>query len=167
MLSARGHMASLVTFSHEALAKRAPNVAFVHNFPGPVNSGIGRGATSPAMLLLRAIFTVIGPFINMSNLEAGDRHLFLATSARYASSTGTGEDAHSDGVPLADELRIARGSIGQDGSGVYTVDQLGESAGANVEETITRLRGEGVVEKFWKHTEDVYERITGLPMGID
>jgi hypothetical protein len=42
MLSQRGHTSSLVTLSLEALAKKAPDVSFIHDFPGPVKSGIGR-----------------------------------------------------------------------------------------------------------------------------
>jgi len=159
MLSARGHVSSLITFSLEALAKKAPGVAFIHNFPGPVKSGIGRGANDIVMSVMKAIFWVIGPLVNMPVTESGERHLFLATSARYPA--GKNGDAAS-GVPLADGVAVARGTGGTNGSGVYSVDQYGDSAGPKVKELLAKLRKEGVVEKVWKHTEGEFKRITGL-----
>ena len=157
MLSARGHATSLVTLSLEALAKKAPDVTFIHDFPGPVKSGITRGTKGAAMLGLKAVFTIIGPLVNMDNQECGERHLFLATSARYPA----GEDK-TPGVPLAGGVAVARGTNGKIGSGVYTVDQYGESAGPQVEELLAKFRTEGLVEKVWEHTEEEFKRITGL-----
>lgn len=155
-LSARGHAASLVTLAHEALAKKAPGVSFVHDFPGPVKSGIGRGATG-VMLILKAIFTIIGPLVNIPIQESGERHLFFATSARYPASTG-GDTA----VGVRGGAAVARGTNGETGSGVYSIDQNGESAGPKVEEVLAKMRKEGVAEKLWKHTEEEYTRITGV-----
>ena len=39
-LAARGHAASLVTLGLEGLAKQAPDVSFIHGFPGAVKSNI-------------------------------------------------------------------------------------------------------------------------------
>jgi hypothetical protein len=157
ILSARGHAASLVTMSHEALAKRAPDVSFVHDFPGPVKSGIGRGATGAVMFIMKAVFTVLGPLFYIPNEESGERHLFFATSAMYPAGTG-GEKA--PGVPGG--VAVARGTNGEIGGGVYSINQNGESAGPKVEELLAKMRKEGVVEKLWKHTEGEYKRITGL-----
>ena len=158
-LSLRGHVSSLVTLSLEALAKKAPDVSFVHDFPGPVKSGIGRGVKGAAMLILVAVFKIIGPFIYMPNQESGERHLFFATSARYPAGKG-GDEA--SGVPLAGGVAVARGTSGESGSGVYSVDQYGESAGPPVEELLAKFRKEGMVEKVWEQMEEEYERITGL-----
>ena len=158
MLSARGHATSLVTLSLEALARKAPDVAFIHNFPGPVKSGIGRGAKGAAMFVLKAVFAFIGPMVNMDNQECGERHLFLATSARYPAGMS---EATASGVPVAGGVTVSRGTSGESGSGVYTVDSHGESAGADVEQLLAKFRKEGVVEKVWEHTEEEFERITG------
>jgi len=159
MLSARGHAASLVTLSLEALAKKAPDVSFIHAFPGPVKSGIARGTTGAVWFVIKAVFKVVGPLVYIPNQESGERHLFLATSARYP--PGTGEDAAA-GVPLAGEVAVARGTSGKVGSGVYSIDWDGESAGPKVEVLLAKFRKEGLVEKVWEHTEEEFRRITGL-----
>lgn len=63
---------------------------------------------------------------------------------------------------MAGEVAVARGTNGQTGSGVYSVDLAGESSGPKVEKLLAGLREEGVAEKFWKHTEEEFMRITGL-----
>lgn len=83
-LSARGHASSLVTLSLEALGKKAPNVTFIHDFPGPVKSNFLRGGQGAAIFALNAVFKLVSPMMSWySNQECGERHLFLATSARY------------------------------------------------------------------------------------
>jgi hypothetical protein len=111
------------------------------------------------MFMLKAVFMVIGPLIYIPNQESGERHLFLATSARYPARTGGNT---VPGVPLAGGVAVARGTDGKSGSGVYSVDWDGESAGPKVEELLAKFRKEGMVEKVWKHTEEEYKRITGL-----
>lgn len=52
----RDHTASLITLSMEAIAQRAPDVAFVHDEPGPVHSGIGhdyKGCAVAATLIVQ------------------------------------------------------------------------------------------------------------------
>jgi hypothetical protein len=145
--------------SLEALAKKAPDVSFIHDFPGPVKSGIARGTKGAAMSILKVVFMVIGPLIYIPNQESGERHLFLATSARYPAGT-VGDTA--PGVPLAGGVAVARGTSGKSGSGVYSIDWDGESAGPKVEELLAKFRKEGMVEKVWKHVEEEFKRITGL-----
>lgn len=83
-LSARGHASSLVTISLEALANKAPDVTFIHNFPGPVKSNLLRGGQGVAIFVLNIAFKAIAPMMTWySNQECGERHLFLLTSARY------------------------------------------------------------------------------------
>ena len=161
-LSQRGHAASLVTLSLEGLAKKAPEVTFIHNFPGAVKTDLSKDLKKGVMTsVLKAAFMVIGPFIYIPNQECGERHLFLATSAKYPA--GTGKDA--SGVPLAGEVSVARGTSGEIGTGVYTVGSDGESAGPKVMKLLVKSRKEGVVEKIWKHTEDEFKRITGTVMA--
>ena len=83
-LSARGHASSLVTLSLEALAKKAPDVTFIHNFPGPVKTNFLRGGQGAAVFIMNGLFKLVSPFMNFYSIEeCGERHLFLATSARY------------------------------------------------------------------------------------
>ncbi len=156
----RGHASSIVTLSLETLAQKAPDVSFIHNFPGPVRSGISRGTKGVLMFIFMNMYKIIAPmFFYIPTVEAGERHVFLATSARYPAA-GTSGDVAS-GVPLADGVAVARGTNSETGSGIYSVDQEGESAGPKVEELLANFRKEGMVERVWKHIEDEFMRITG------
>ncbi|MCJ1350626.1 MAG: hypothetical protein MMC33_000607 [Icmadophila ericetorum] len=155
----RGHAASLVTLSHEALAQKAPDVSLIHDFPGQVKPGITRGTTGAFWFVIRALFKIIGPLVNIPEEESGARHLFLATSARYPAGANRENTA---GVPLADEVKVSRGAGGDTGSGCYVIDQYGESAESKVEELLAKMRKDGMVEKVWGHTEAEFLRITGL-----
>jgi hypothetical protein len=107
LMSRRGHASSLVTLSLEALAKKAPDVSFIHNFPGPVRSGIARGTEGALMFIVKVAFKILGPMVYIPTVEVGERHVFLATSAKYPA--GTSGDAAS-GVPLAGGVTAARGT---------------------------------------------------------
>ena len=138
-----GHTASIVDLDLEAHHKAAPEVSFVHNFPGAVESGIARGSIGPLMRVLKTIFAMLGPLVHIPLEEAGDRHLFFGTSARFsAGSTDT-----TAGVPLIDGLDLAEGTDGQVGSGVYAVDASGESVGQKIMRLLAQLRSQGMVEQ--------------------
>lgn len=159
MFAARGHLASLVTLSLEAIAKKAPDVSFIHDFPGSVRSGLGKDFTGFAIFLLKMVLKIIGPFIYIPTAESGERHVFLATSARYsAGGDGSGDGS---GVPLDDGVAVARGIDGIQGSGVYSVDWKGESASPKVESLLDGYRKKGMEDKVWKYIEGDYLRITG------
>jgi hypothetical protein len=156
----RGHGGSIVTLIHAHFAQQAPTVSFIHDFPGAVKSGIARGTTG----LLSGILTVIkllGPLVNIPEQESGERHLFFATSARFPAKDGV-----EKAVPLGEGVGIARGVDGVAGSGVYSADQVNESAGPAVEVLLERLRKEGLVEKIWGIIEDDYERIASFQSSM-
>lgn len=98
------------------------------------------------------MMAVAGFFLEMPIQQSGDRHLFLATSARYPGKEG------GKGVEFVDG--VARGTDGRVGSGVYSVNQLGESSGPKVERLLAEFRKNGVADKVWKNMEDEWERIT-------
>ena len=82
-LSARGHASSLVTLSLEALAQKATDVTFIHNFPGPFKSNLFRSGQGAVLSAMSVAFKLISPMYTWySSQECGERHLFLATSAR-------------------------------------------------------------------------------------
>ncbi|TKA81526.1 hypothetical protein B0A55_02982 [Friedmanniomyces simplex] len=143
LMAKQGHMASVTTLALEAHHRSAPEVSFVHNFPGSVKSGIDRGSIGPLMRTLKTIFIVLAPLVNIPLEEAGDRHLFLCTSARFSA----GSQDKAAGVPLADGLALARSSDGQSGSGVYSIDAYGASAKPKVERLLAKLRGEDMVQR--------------------
>lgn len=89
--------------------------------------------------------------------ESGERHLYLATSARFPPVRGG-----SAAVRLGDGVGIAVGTTGEIGSGVYSVGRDCESASHAVRELLAGLREKGMVEEVWRHTEGEFKRITEL-----
>ncbi|THX78773.1 hypothetical protein D6D04_05548 [Aureobasidium pullulans] len=145
LMANRDHAASITTLSLESHHKDNPNVSFVHNFPGVIKSGITRGTSGVVLTALKAVVRIFGSLFYMPAEEAGDRHVFLSTSARYSA----GEKDEAAGVPLsvAPDLSFARGTDGKLASGVYSINASGESAGEKVEEALASLRGRGMTEK--------------------
>jgi len=147
----RGHMGTLVTLTLEASAATAePNkISFIHGNPGLVRTPYQdkmRGAFGVFARSIVWIKKITGTDIPLE--ESGERHLFLLTSARYAPG----------GVPTPDG-DLAIGTDGIKGSGVYSLDKDGESAGEKVISTLGKYRKEGMVEKVWAHVQGEYERI--------
>ncbi|KAF8909245.1 hypothetical protein CPB84DRAFT_1813000 [Gymnopilus junonius] len=135
----RGHIASVVTLSLETLAKRAPEVTFIHEYPGTVKTGIGRELRG-FLSVMKIVLSIIGPWVYIPHEESAERHLFLATSAKYPPRAGTVPD---------------------DGSGVPgTTGEAGMDSGVEVKKVLMQLREEGYVEKVWEHTEEEFKRIT-------
>ena len=143
------------------MAKKAPDVTFIHGFPGAVKSGIARDLKGAPGVIVRTVFGVLGTFVYVPNLECGERHLFLATSAKYPPASA-GETAAASMVPLGDGISVARGTDGKVGSGVYSIEQNLESAGPKVEALLAEFRKEGLVEEVWKRTTEEFRRITGV-----
>ncbi|KAG2182731.1 hypothetical protein INT44_005711 [Umbelopsis vinacea] len=160
LLTARGHASSMNTLSLEAIAKMAPEVSFVHDYPGAVKTNLMRIKNRILNFVAEGIMAIVGPFIFISNEECGDRHVYFATSARYG-PLGQSEEVAS-GVPLSDGALPARGTNGEIGSGIYSLHWDGESSGPKIVELLGKLRSEGNVEQLWKHTEDEFKRITGV-----
>jgi hypothetical protein len=145
LMANRDHAASITTLSLESHHKENPNVSFVHNFPGVVKSGITRGTSGPVLTALKAVVRVFGSLFYMPADEAGDRHVFLATSARYSASSS--DPAAGVPVSVVDGLSLARGTDGKPGSGVYSIDASSESASPKVEVALASLRSRGMIEK--------------------
>lgn len=158
LMKARGHGSSLVTLSMESYAARAPTVTFIHNYPGAVKTGIDRGMTGPMMTVAKWGFKILMPFMAVPRQETGERHLFLATSARWPAKE---TEKSTAGVVLEGDVGIAVGSDGKKGSGSYSVDENGESAGPEVLKVLAKCRADGEKEKLWKHCEEKFVEITG------
>jgi hypothetical protein len=141
----RGHLTTLVTLGLEAVAKTAPEVSFIHDYPGTVKTPF-LNSVPEEMLKGRVLLPVD---------ESGERHLYLATSARYSALEGG-----NDGVPLGDGDELAVGTTGQLGSGMYSIGSNCESASLAVRELLAGLREKGTVKEIWRHTEGEFKRIT-------
>lgn len=144
LFAARGHIASLLTLRLEAI-----NVSFVHDFPGPVESEIAGDMGGVPAVGMKGFFSAFGRWIYIP----GERHLFLATSERYASRSaednGRGD---GDGVQVGDEVDVARRADGESGSGVYSAGWDGESAAPKVEKLLARMRKDGTLGEFTRIT---------------
>ena len=153
----RGHSSSLVTLMHARFATEAPTVSFVHDYPGHVNSNIARGTTG-VLSQVMGLVKLLGPLVYIPEQESGERHLYFATSARFKAKEGI------DGaIPLTGEVTLARGIDGVEGSGVYSADQVNETAKPAVEELLTKYIAEGYMDKIWAMFEEEYKRIADLP----
>lgn len=159
LIKLRGHGTSLMTLCLEALAKQAPSVSFVHDFPGSVKGGLARGTEGWLWTIFKGIFAIIGPFLTMNYEEAGERQVFFSTSARFPPQI----DADvAGGVPLdIANLTVAKGTDGKVGSGVYSIDSAGKSLNEQTVAFLEGLRKDGAAEKIWTEIKGDLERICG------
>ncbi|OBT78079.1 hypothetical protein VF21_03134 [Pseudogymnoascus sp. 05NY08] len=156
-MKSRPHMASMITMAHNAMARQAPDVTFIHNYPGGVKTNFGKDLgtwTIPA----RALFNLIAPIFlkHISSTECGMRQVYGATSARFPPAEGG-----AAGVPLAEGIPVARGSDGQLGSGSYTVNFDGENVSDRVYEHLAKAKADGAEERLWAHILGEIKGITG------
>ncbi|KAK4141535.1 uncharacterized protein C8A04DRAFT_14028 [Dichotomopilus funicola] len=160
----RGHTVTLTTLALEAIAKEAPEVGFVHDFPGAVRSNLGRdldgwGWKVALGLVHGVVYPVLGLVGGLVPVEeAGERQVYFGTSGRFP---GGGDNKGGDGVPGGEGGGVAVGTDGKVGSGVYSVTEAGESAGEKVVELLGGYRRDGTAEAVWKWVEKEFVRITG------
>lgn len=162
VLSLRGHVVSMTDMLLEKLAEQAPEVSFVHDYPGAVKTGIGRDANTMLVQIVSWIMPVIGMFLYIPIKESGERHLFFATSAKYPAPSG-----ETAGVPVPGGVDVADGIDGVSGSGVYSIHWDGESAGPKVVRLLREMREEGMTQQVWDHTEGEFKRILGSKPSCD
>lgn len=159
VLSARGHMSSLVTLSLEELAKKAPSVTFIHNFPGTIKTNVTRGGQGALIYVANLLMNALPKSSFTSLEECGERHLFLAISARYPAKV---TEKAANAVSLPEGIDTVKGIDGKIGSGVYSIDWEGESTGPGSVEMISKLLSDGTGTKLWEETQQDYIRITGV-----
>ncbi|KAK4184684.1 hypothetical protein QBC35DRAFT_455021 [Podospora australis] len=150
-------ISTMKTLALENLALEAPEVSFVHSFPGFVKTNLGKDARTASAIALRAVFKVVGPMISLPVIEAGERQLFIATSARFPAREGGGVRL----VEVGQGVSVSRGTDGREGSGVYSVSFDAEPASRKVEETLDLMRRQNKVQMLWLHTMYEFQRITG------
>lgn len=153
---ARGHLVTAITLSLEALAKQAPEVSFVHNFPGAVQTNLIRPEDGLLMQGAKWWFKLTMRNKWLDKAEVGERHAYLCLAGAYPPRQG--DDARGVAVESA---AVVKGTDGVVGSGVYTVDWDNEGAPETVIELLGKYRAEGMVEKVWGHVEGEFKRITG------
>lgn len=158
MLTLIGHFSTLMTF----VLDKAPTVSFVHAYPGFVKTKLGYDVKGTVFTIMRGIYDVvypiIGPLLSTPVDEAGERQQFFATSARFPE---VGETGAAAGVPPPNGVGVAQGTNGKDASGVYSINNDGETARPKVFQLLVKLRQNGVDKKVWSDVEEEFVRITG------
>lgn len=66
----------------------------------------------------------------------------------YPSSQGSAALA---GTPISQKLSLARGTNGQPGSGMYSLDSKNASAPPRVEQLLAQFREDGTAKKVWEY----------------
>ncbi|KAL1984998.1 hypothetical protein VTN96DRAFT_8451 [Rasamsonia emersonii] len=148
-----GHSNTMTVLAMEHLAKQYPSISFLHVFPGLVITNLAASDMSwPWSSLVRYLRPLFA-FLAVPLEESGQRHLFCATSERYPPrfAVTRGEEGSS----VAGE--VARGSNGEKGSGVYSLNWDGELVRAK--DFLAQYRARGMGETVWAHTLDVFERV--------
>ncbi|KAF2440400.1 hypothetical protein P171DRAFT_100376 [Karstenula rhodostoma CBS 690.94] len=151
-LKARGQAASAVTLLMEEAGRRAPEVGLVHTYPGFVKSGIGRDFGVVAKGVGWVVERVLGKWLYVPVGESGERNLWLCTSGRFAAAGAGGEEKG---------VAAAVGTDGSVGSGVYTVDEKGESGGEAVLQVLRDLWAQNKDAWVWEEVRKEFLRITG------
>ena len=145
----------------QELGRRAPSVSFVHTLPGLVKGGIMREMEMEVTLRLSvmiAISRLMAPLIETPPDECGERHLFFATNSRYAPRNGT---AAAAGVVLGTDMTAAVGSDGETASGVYSIDNKGESASSKVVKLLLQYKDDGTAAKVWEYIRADFNKVLG------
>lgn len=153
----RPHVTSMHTLSLEVLAQQAPTVSFVHEFPGPVYTNLGKNGTETLVKVYRFVISllhlVLGNWFFIPLEESGERHVFLATSKKYRPRNG-----NASGIAL-EQLDISKGTDGVVGSGVYSVNWDGKEGNEKAMAVLQGLRQKGVKEIVWNHITSEFDRI--------
>lgn len=126
------HATTMNSLMASHLAALNPGTAFVHMSPGMVKTNMLQNMGVPSWINTLAAF-LLTPFC-VPIKESGERHLYAATSSAFAPK-------------------------GNGGRGSYLLD-WGDGEVGN-ERVLKRLGEEGVAEKVWGHTREVYERVCG------
>lgn len=167
---ARGHLCSMMTLTMEHFAENeAPQVSFLHDYPGFVKTPLSESMTGVVGGIMKGVFAVTSLFNSRNRRwvpleESGQRHVFLATSSRYPPKDGHETSSSGHGVSISEDgsgTETAVGSNGQVGSGVYSVDEFGESGGIHVQKLLEELRRNGTKDQIWNHLQQEFKRITG------
>ncbi|KAF7548035.1 hypothetical protein G7Z17_g7316 [Cylindrodendrum hubeiense] len=154
---ARGHLCTALTLSLEDLSRKAPEVSFIHNFPGAVDTNLIRRGDGIILQVVKYWFRLSMSLSRkwLPAEECGERHAWLCLSGRYPPKEV------GDGVNGVASDTIAAGADGKRGSGAYSLGWDGESSPDNVVKFLDKYRAEGMTEKVWDHLEDEFKRITG------
>ena len=150
------------TLAFEELAKSNGSVSFIHKYPGFVNSGVldRLMGTATGLYAIPATFVrwLVLPIVNYFSTtvdEAGERGLFLATSARYPPAKPKTDYV---GTALPKGVEVAQSSVVKDGqgNGMYRLGETDDSAPDT--DVLPGYRLDNVGQRVWEDTQAVWDR---------
>ncbi|KAI1425153.1 hypothetical protein F5Y12DRAFT_395983 [Xylaria sp. FL1777] len=159
VLSFRGHVTSMITLALTTLAKQAPEVSFIHVYPGFVKTTLSRELSGIGPFIFNLLLKPIMAYLHIPIDETGERQIYFATSARFPPLDDGRRDA--DGVALGRGIDVAVGVDGKVSGGVYSIDYEAEGTSERVQELMRHYIDDNTAEKIWNHTEKEYVRVTG------
>jgi NAD(P)-dependent dehydrogenase (short-subunit alcohol dehydrogenase family) len=140
------HASSMTNLTFLRLASQHPRTSYIHEYPGLVETGVGRDAWGAFEPLAKPFLWLLKVAMEVKPVESGERHLFASTSPTYTPK------ASSEGIKEA-----MTGSDTVKGSGSYLLnwngDVLADTAKAK------KLRDDGGEKKVWDHTEEVFKKV--------
>lgn len=136
---------SMGTMALETLAGGNPGVAFVHSWPGWVSTGsLDRSSETASRVMGWFVWLVLGPIVwlmAMGDEEAGQRHLFLCTSAKFG-----GSGVRWEGKPGVN-------SLGKEADGgLFLVNYKCECTPNAKAVSVLREKAMG---RIWEHTQEI------------
>lgn len=167
MLSYKHHVTSMITLTLLAIARDAQSVSFIHNYPGTVDTNLTRELTGIIPSITKAVPAPTKAMPKIPIDEAGERQLYLATSARFPPrDLGAGAGNTSAGgadkmIPLGQGVRTAVAPDGTPGGGVYSVDYEAEGTSERVRGVVKGFENDGTAKMVWKHVQEEFVRVTG------
>jgi len=158
VLNSSSHVSYMTTLFLEELAKRhAGKLSLSHVYPGLVMTDLLHHSEFPSWF--RVVWNwLIAPwakFLAVPKMETGERLMFY-TSPRFPARPGAGEQEHSKSVG---DVPVATSTDGVLGGGCYAVNWKGDTYATK--KAYTQLRKDGLTERVWKHTMDVFKTIEG------
>lgn len=158
----RDNLASMTTLAFDKLSQEAPDVSWVHDWPGFVKSGLWDSMPGSLGVMVRRIIPILGFFFYMNPEECGQRQVFMSTSARFppASSEG-GSHGTASGVGLVNDLSLAKSIDGKLGGGIYSVNEHGDAVADKTLDRLVNYKKDGTQDKVWQYTMETFRRVTG------
>jgi hypothetical protein len=136
-IQSQRQMASMLSLCMERLAESHANVTFIHAYPGAINTGNltrGWGDRTVMRTVTAAVSTPLIGLFGYSLKEAGERTLYLLTSAKYGGR----------GLPIGSTEKPGLTSRGGPAGGLFLVNHKCETT-ANKAVVYLRAEAMGVV----------------------
>lgn len=146
MVNCRSHAVVMTDLAFETLAKKHTGTAFLHIYPGYVQTGLldNQGI---GLKIVSVLAKVLFAWMAVPREECGERNIMYATHPRI----------YTPRKRERDETRTELGDMR--GNGFYLLNWDGKPTG--VHDVLRPLRAREVGDDVWSHTLEVFERILG------